>query len=184
MPNVDVISVHHVCLVVQDREAADAFYTGVLGFQRHHKVKSWMVLNGTSTLHLVTIPGTTARDAVPHHYIPHFALQVSNLGDVLTILLQAGQKPFQMDGKMEEHFLIDPGDPLTFGTETLFVRDPDGNLIEFIEEGKGLFSAEMRPRSLRQTVDSTPDRSSGIHGLVERFLSSLSAAVRRPAARI
>lgn len=58
MPNVDVISVHHVCLVVQDREAADAFYIGVLGFQPHHKVKSWLVLNGASTLHLVAIPGT------------------------------------------------------------------------------------------------------------------------------
>jgi catechol 2,3-dioxygenase-like lactoylglutathione lyase family enzyme len=179
MPNVEIISVHHVCLVVQDREAADAFYIGVLGFQPHHKVKSWLVLNSTSTLHLVTNRG----DAFPHQDIQHFALQVPKLGDVLTILLQAGQKPFQMDGKMKEHFLVDPGDPLTFGTETIFVRDPDGNLIEFIEEGKGQFSIEMRPKLLRETVESNPDRGSGIHGLVEGFLSSLSAAVRGPATR-
>jgi hypothetical protein len=31
--------------------------------------------------------------------------------------------------------LTDSSDPLTFGTGTLFVRDPDSNLIEFIEEG-------------------------------------------------
>src|ERR1700722_12915469 len=90
MPNVDVISVHHVCLVVQDREAADAFYIGVLGFQPHHKVTSWLVLNCTSTLHLVTIPGGASRDPFPHHNVRHFALQVPKLGDVLTILLQAG----------------------------------------------------------------------------------------------
>ncbi|SDR97208.1 VOC family protein [Bradyrhizobium canariense] len=173
MPNVDVISVHHVCLVVQDREAADAFYIGVLGFQPHHGVKSWLVLNDTSTLHLVAIPGTAPRNASPHRPIQHFALQVSNLANVLTILLQAGQKPFQMDGKMKEHFLVDPGDPLTFGTGTLFVRDPDGNLIEFIEEGKGLFSVEMRPRL--EIVESNPDQSSGNHGSVEGFSSSLGA---------
>ena len=44
----------------------------------------------------------------------------------------------------------DPGDPLGFGTGTLFVRNPDGNLIEFIEEGKGLFSVEMRPIQTRK----------------------------------
>jgi catechol 2,3-dioxygenase-like lactoylglutathione lyase family enzyme len=181
MPNVDVISVHHVCLVVQDREAADAFYIGVLGFQPHHKVKSWLVLNGTSTLHLIAIPGTALRNASPHRPIEHFALQVPKLDDVLTILLQAGQKPFQMDGKMKEHFLVDPGDPLTFGTGTLFVRDPDGNLIEFIEEGKGLFSVEMRPRSLQETVEPSSDRGSRVHGLVEGFLSSRSVAVPGPA---
>jgi len=139
MPSVDVISIHHVCLVVQDREAAEAFYTGVLGFQPHHKVKSWLVLNGTSTLHLVTIPGAAPTNASPHRKIQHFALQVAHLRDVLSLLLQAGQRPFQMDVGMKEYRVTDFSDPLSFGTGTLFVRDPDGNLIEFIGGGEGIF---------------------------------------------
>jgi catechol 2,3-dioxygenase-like lactoylglutathione lyase family enzyme len=181
MPNVDVIAVHHVCLVVQDRKAAEAFYTGVLGFQPHHKVQSWLVLNDTSTLHLIIIPGAAPSNASPHRPVAHFALQVARLCDVLSLLMRAGQRPFQMDVTMKEHLLTDPGDPLTFGTGTLFVRDPDGNLIEFIEEGRGLFSVEMRPKLLREIVESNPHRGGGIHGLVEAFLSSLSAAVLGPA---
>ncbi len=146
MPNVDILSINHVCLVVQNKEAADAFYSGVLGLRPHHKVKSWLVLNAASTLHLVAIPKSDPKDASPHRTVQHFALQVADLQNLLRTLLAAGQQPFQMDNSMKEHALTDSGDPLTFGTGTVFIRDPDGNLIEFIEEGKGLFSIEMRPK--------------------------------------
>jgi len=39
-----------------------------------------------------------------------------------------------------------PDDPLDFGTGTLFVRDPDGNLLEFLQMGRGFFTEAVRPR--------------------------------------
>jgi hypothetical protein len=39
-----------------------------------------------------------------------------------------------------------PDDPLDFGVGTLFVRDPDGNLVEFLQLGHGLFTPEMQPQ--------------------------------------
>jgi hypothetical protein len=59
-----------------------------------------------------------------------------------------------MDTRTIEHAVKEPDDPLSFGTQTLFVRDPDGNLIEFVEPGRGLFSAWTR-----EVIDKTKLRS-------------------------
>ncbi len=142
MPRIDIVSVNHVCLVVRDKEAADGFYIGVLGLRPHHIIQSWLVLGATSTLHLIHMPNADPADGAPQQAIQHFALQVTDLHNVLVVLLRARHKPFQMDARMAEHPLTETSDPLTFGTGTIFVRDPDGNLIEFLEMGKGLFSIE------------------------------------------
>jgi catechol 2,3-dioxygenase-like lactoylglutathione lyase family enzyme len=42
--------------------------------------------------------------------------------------------------KQSEHRPIGSTDrPLDFGIGTIFVRDPDGNLIEFVEKDRGIF---------------------------------------------
>jgi catechol 2,3-dioxygenase-like lactoylglutathione lyase family enzyme len=38
-----------------------------------------------------------------------------------------------------------PDDPLDFGTGTLFVRDPDGNLVEFLQMRRGIFTEDTLP---------------------------------------
>ncbi len=143
MRTLDVVAIHHVCIVVRDRQAADRFYTGILGLQPHPKVKSWLILNGASTLHLLTLPDEDRRNSLSIPRIQHFALQVTRLRDVLALLISAGELPFQMDVGMNEHVVTTADDPLSFGTETLFVRDPDGNLIEFVEQGKGLLFSRL-----------------------------------------
>jgi catechol 2,3-dioxygenase-like lactoylglutathione lyase family enzyme len=112
---------------------------------RHHQVDSWFVVNERSTVHLIEIPEAEAGESL-YHEVQHVALQVPDLRKVLRILLEDGWKPFQMDFEGEERRVERAEDPLDFGIGTLFVYDLDGNLLEFLEEGRGLFTEDMRPR--------------------------------------
>jgi len=138
-------SVNHVCLVVKDRLASEAFFCGVLGLKRHHEIKSWFVIDASSTLHLVEIPEAESDDTA-YHDVQHVAFQVENLTEAYHVLLRNELQPFQMNFNGEEHHLTDADDPLDFGLGSVFARDPDGNLVEFLEEGRGLFQVSMRPR--------------------------------------
>jgi catechol 2,3-dioxygenase-like lactoylglutathione lyase family enzyme len=137
--------IQHVGLVVSDMAAAERFYSGVLGLRRHHARPNWFVLNATSTLHLIPLRDATAADP-RHHTYRHVALQVPDLRAVLRVLLAAELRVFQADFSGQERDVQSDGAPLDFGVGTLFVRDPDGNLIEFLQQGHGLFTTDMRPR--------------------------------------
>jgi catechol 2,3-dioxygenase-like lactoylglutathione lyase family enzyme len=138
-------AIHHVCVVVRDWDAAEDFYMEVLGLKRHPVVPFWLVLNERSTLHLVPMPEA---DAVGSRRLQfqHFALQVTDLRGVLKVLLDNGQKPFQADFRSNRRAITAGDDPLDFGTGSLFVYDPEGNLIEFLQLGHGLFAEGMAPR--------------------------------------
>ena len=140
-----VEAINHVCVVVRDRVAAESFYVRIFEFQRHHARPTWLLLNETSTLHLVEIPEATVDESL-YHEVQHFALQVLDLQAVLRRALASGLKPFQMDFEGNTRDVIDPEDALDFGLGTLFVRDPDGNLVEFLQEGRGIFQPDLRPR--------------------------------------
>jgi len=141
---IEVEAIHHVCLVVRDRAAAERFYLEVLGLERHHTVPFWLVLNERATLHL--FPLADAERGGPRLAWQHFALQVKDLRAVLRLLLAHGFRPFQADFQSNRRVRTSPDDPLDFGTGTLFVHDPDGNLVEFLQLGHGLFTEEMSPR--------------------------------------
>ncbi len=144
-----VEAIHHVGLVVRDLRAAEAFYLGVLGLERHHRVPSWLVLNERAALHLVHLPGTDV-DLSPRRVIQHVALQVPDLREILALLLDHGIEPFQMGFDWSYKLVTSPDDPLDFGIGTLFARDPDRNLIEFVQLGSGIFDHGMRPRASRE----------------------------------
>lgn len=133
-----VESINHVCVVVKDIDAARQFYCDTLGLEPHHKVRSWLILNDKSTLHLVHIPEAEVDNSL-YHEIQHFALQVPSLKLVLQELLDVGSVVFQMDFEGNEHEVTSMDDPLEFGLGTIFTRDPDGNLLEFLQIGHGLF---------------------------------------------
>jgi catechol 2,3-dioxygenase-like lactoylglutathione lyase family enzyme len=124
---------------------ADQFYAGILGLPRHHVRPNWFVLNATSTLHLIPLADPSAAEP-PHHAYRHVALQVDDLRAVLSVFLTSGVRVFQADFQNGEREVVKIDDPLDFGVGSLFVRDPDGNLIEFLQLGRGIFSAEMQPR--------------------------------------
>jgi catechol 2,3-dioxygenase-like lactoylglutathione lyase family enzyme len=143
--NITVEAINHVGFVVKDLPAADRFYAEVLGLPRHHVRPSWFVLNATSTLHLIPL-GDPAANEPPHHAYRHVALQVSDLRAVLRVLLAGGVRVSQIDFAGGEREVTSVDDPLDFGVGSLFVRDPDGNLIEFLQLGHGIFTPEMQPR--------------------------------------
>jgi catechol 2,3-dioxygenase-like lactoylglutathione lyase family enzyme len=133
-----VESINHVCVVVKDIAAARQFYCGTLGLRPHHKVASWLILNNESTLHLVHIPEAEVDNSL-YHEIQHFALQVPSLKAVLQELLEVNAEVFQMDFEGAERAVRSVDDPLAFGLGSIFTRDPDGNLMEFVQIGHGLF---------------------------------------------
>lgn len=142
---IEVEAIHHVGLVVSDLEAADRFYVGLLGFPRHHVRPSWLVLNATSTLHLIPL-GDPAFDEASHHAYRHLALQVPDLRSVLRVLLEGRLEVTQTGFDGQSRLVTSIDDPMDFGVGSLFVRDPDGNLIEFLQQGHGIFTPEMRPQ--------------------------------------
>jgi catechol 2,3-dioxygenase-like lactoylglutathione lyase family enzyme len=138
-------AINHVCLVVKNLKVSEKFYVDIFGLERHHQIPTWFVLNEQSTLHLVNIPEAEVDDSL-YHEVQHFALQVLDLYEILGILLENDLKPFQMDFQGNNKLVTTMEDPLDFGIGTLFVYDPDGNLVEFLEIGRGLFVEGMRPR--------------------------------------
>ncbi len=142
---ITVEAIHHVGLVVSDLKAAEEFYGGVLGLRPHHARPSWFVLNATSTLHLVPLGDATAKEP-PHHAYRHVALQIPDLRAVLRVLLAGGLRVRQIEFGGGEREVVSAEDSLDFGVGSLFVHDPDGNLIEFLQLGHGIFTPDMQPR--------------------------------------
>jgi catechol 2,3-dioxygenase-like lactoylglutathione lyase family enzyme len=134
---ITVEAIHHVGLVVSDLPAARRFDEGVLGLPRHHARPSWLVLDAASTLHLIPLGDPAVADP-PHHAYRHVALQVPELRAALGVLLAGGLRVFQADFAGHEREVGSVAAPLDFGVGTLFVRDPDGNLVEFLQQGHGL----------------------------------------------
>ena len=132
-------AINHVSMVVTDKKRADEFYGGVLGLQKHEKWPHWYKLNSSgSTLHMFEVPQAES-DPSWFHKSQHPALQVPDLGEVLMALLAANYEPFQMEFSSAQRPVTDPDDDLIFGVGSLFVRDPDGNLIEFVQSGRGIY---------------------------------------------
>ena len=149
---ISVEAINHVGLVVRDLRAAERFYAGVLGMRPHPARPSWFVLNATSTLHLIPLDFTplagTAAEDPPHHAYRHVALQVADLRAILGVLLAGGVRVSQIGFDGGERAVTSADDPLDFGVGSLFVRDPDGNLIEFLQLGHGIFApGGLQPRT-------------------------------------
>ena len=142
---ISIEAINHVGHVVKELQVAEQFYANVLGLRRHHVRANWFVLNAASTLHLIPLADPSAVEP-PHHAYRHVALQVDDLRTALHVLLVGGVRVFQADFQSGEQEVTKVDDPLDFGVGTLFVRDPDGNLIEFLQLGHGIFTTEMQPR--------------------------------------
>jgi catechol 2,3-dioxygenase-like lactoylglutathione lyase family enzyme len=130
--------INHVCVVVRNEKLAKKFYVGVLGLTEHKRVKSWLHITPDATLHLVEIP-EAGKDKTLYHEIQHFAVEVPSRAAVARTLLKAGLKPFQMDFEGNVQKVAKPDAPLDFGIGTVFCTDPDGNLVEFIQVGTGIY---------------------------------------------
>lgn len=134
--------INHVSLLVTNSERARHFFLEVLGLEQHKHIPVWFIA-GACTIHAIEIPDAPLETSPsPYDVVRHVALQVDNLNELLSRLLTASLKPFQVDIQMRKKPLTDPNDDLSYGTGTIFVSDPDGNLFEFVQIGRGFFAQE------------------------------------------
>ena len=142
--------------VIEGPAGVERFYIGILGMRRHHSRPFWLVLNDRSTLHLIHLPDASIADSRCHSF-RHFALQVLDLRAVLTVMLDHRVRVFQTDFHGEELDVTSPEADLDFGTGSLFVHDPDGNTIEFLQLGHGIFAAATPLNKHSQVCQLVPD---------------------------
>jgi catechol 2,3-dioxygenase-like lactoylglutathione lyase family enzyme len=129
---------NHVCIVVRDEARAKRFYVDRLGLTQHPDRDSWLRIGSSASLHLVGV-GDDLGAIDLRGEIQHLAIEVPSLRESARALSKEGIEIFQMDFEGNERAIDDPEGPLDFGIGTIFVRDPDENLVELIEPGKGIY---------------------------------------------
>ncbi len=128
--------VHHAALAVADMATMTAFYRDSLGMQGHPTKHNWLATGHGFSLHLMP----TEKPLAPGDPSRHIAFQVENLNDCCRHLLAKGLRPYQMSLTMEVFWLSDSEGPLDQGIGTIFLEDPEGNTLEFVERHRGLFT--------------------------------------------
>jgi len=115
----EFLGVHHISLNVADAEAAERFYTEVLGLAKLPRPDfgfpgSWLGLPDGRQVHLIEADGYEAAKG------PHFALHVADLDAVRDELMAQGVKV----SKVSE---------IAHVGRQCFFKDPSGNGIELNE---------------------------------------------------
>lgn len=121
----------HVSVTVTDIAAADRFYGDAIGLAKLPRPDfgfpgSWYALGCGLELHLIVNPDLRRPDDERLGFevrYPHFALAVEDADQVHAALLRAGLK-------------VDELRSSPTGMRQLFVKDPDGNMVEFIGPGR------------------------------------------------
>jgi catechol 2,3-dioxygenase-like lactoylglutathione lyase family enzyme len=111
--------IQHVNVMVDDIDAADVFYAGVLGFDRSPTPElgfpaQFYAVGGGQEIHVNELGDV-------HPERSHFCLRLDNFDDVFARALEAGIIDTDTWGKARR---------LPTGVMQVFVRDPAGNLIE------------------------------------------------------
>ena len=140
-----IMALNHVGVRVRDMKAAEAFYVGLLGLKPKPNKPNWLQIGNGQMLHLM--PGSDESDEGRDigDLARHVSLHVDSLEDVVALMLRHGCKPFQAElykpgvGKPGRRSLTDASD-LSYGIGTVFVEDPDGNIVEFIDPSRGIFA--------------------------------------------
>lgn len=115
--------IQHVNVMVDDLEAADAFYTEVLGLERTSTPDlgfpaQFYAFAGDQELHVNELSDRRPERA-------HLCLRVDSFDDVYRRMRANGVLEIETWGKVRR---------LPTGTMQMFVRDPSGNLIELASE--------------------------------------------------
>lgn len=121
-----VRGLHHVALNTRDLEASTAFYAAVFGFERGRRTRFRQVLHsGPLELHLFQAPeaDVAAKSRNWRHLgVQHIAFSVSG-DDIERVADVVARFSVAVEGPVED----DAG-------RALYVRDPDGNVIELRAE--------------------------------------------------
>lgn len=131
-----VKAINHVSLVCRDYDAMARFLQAVLQCEPHSR-EGWFRIPGCPTvIHVISIEDAELpSESEMFHYYTHNAFEVDDLHAVVGRALDGGYTVFQMDNEGEEKQIKRRKDPLSFGIKTVFVRDSDNNLWEFVAQG-------------------------------------------------
>ncbi len=137
-----ILGLHHVAVAVADMARAEAFYVGVLGLRPCPEKPNWLCAGGGYEVHLMPLRATP----VPLNPARHFTLEVERLEAAAAHLLACGLRPYQVTvDQLQRREITAPDDPLDFGIGTLFVEDPDGNSVEFLQRDRGITADVLGP---------------------------------------
>lgn len=139
----------HVMLVVSDAERARQFYRDVLGLPSRDYDPDRFFLEDGFEIHLCPVdpgdPSTYAADWATEkgpafsesfsEAAKHLALRVDDVHAMASKLFTASAQPFSLDVACAMEPIASATQLVNFGTKSVYVRDPDGNLIEFVQEG-------------------------------------------------
>ena len=143
---------NHVNLVVASAARTQEFLVDVLGLEPHAVVPVWFVA-GDVAFHVVEVEDAGGDTSV-YRQLQHVAFEVDDLNEVYERLTAApkylGLEPFRIGLDMQEQPLATLQD-IDKGIGTIFVRDSDGNLFEFVQLGRGIY-AEGGLEALMRTV--------------------------------
>ncbi len=124
-----VLGIDHVVLRVADVDRALAFYEGVLGCHEERRIEKlglYQLRAGTSLIDLLDLKGPLGKLGGPApgeggRNVDHIALRVASLDEELRAHLERhGVKP----GDIDERYGAEGYGP------SMYIRDPDGNVIE------------------------------------------------------
>lgn len=116
---IEIKCYNHVGIVVRNLEACKAFYGGVLGLKDAQDQRpafdfpgQWYQVDGNTQLHLMVF-----EEVIPET-MRHFALEVDDFQNALSHLKAHSINIVEGPGKRPD------------GSDYLFCKDPDGNLVE------------------------------------------------------
>jgi glyoxylase I family protein len=119
-------SLHHVSLCVSDLARAMAFYRDVLGLQELPRPDlgipgAWLGVGGDLKLHLIENPERAPAGADRRLSIadPHFALWTGDVPAMVAALRRRGHQVLE-----NKHRGV--------SFQQAYLKDPDGNMVEFI----------------------------------------------------
>jgi catechol 2,3-dioxygenase-like lactoylglutathione lyase family enzyme len=120
----------HAAVLVSDLDRARRFYEGVLGLQQKRRhdfdfAGAWYDL-GEAELHLMVTAGNLPSASERPRRDNHVAFQIEDLEEARRALKQAGLEYRESSS----------------GLPSIFVRDPDGNLVELHQR----LEADQAPR--------------------------------------
>lgn len=131
---------HHAAIEVADLARATRFYTDVVGLHPHPRRPHWLAGAGACELHLIEVPDARTAGRPPTR--AHIAFVTPSLEEMRDRLLDAGCEPWQNGFDWSARAITGPEQSLDWGIGTIFVSDPDGHVLEFVEIGRGIIAVE------------------------------------------
>jgi len=142
-----ISGLHHVGIRAFDMDKSRAFWCDVLGLEANPAKTNWLGVKGVDHqfIHLmpaqrVERPSAGSRED-ERDLANHVALDTGDLRVVVARLLDKGYRPFQSElDASKRKDITSADDPLDFGIGTVFVIDPAGNVVEFVQRDFGIFA--------------------------------------------